>query len=272
MSQPIVACQGSLLHPLGIWTDWKLQALAKEQVSYFRNSYDLRQELCSKHYHPAAQLFMADVISMNTNIPTNTAFMLIAKHIRTSITEVRPQQNEALIAALKLVMLNNIFSFGDMTFKQMNGTALGTPPAPPYAMIYYGLHESKFLPQYQNHVVFYKRYIDDVLGIWLPHPNQKINSQLWEEFTASMNNHPGLTWEFNTPINKVDFMDLTISITNGHISSSLFERPLNLHLYIPPHSAHPPRLLPGIVHSTLFRIFILCSDHNDRILRTKVFS
>ena len=87
-SRPIFACPGSLLHPLGIWTDWKLQALAKEQVSYFRNSCDLRQELRSKHYHPTAQLFTADAISMYTSIPTNTAIMLIAKHIQTSITEV----------------------------------------------------------------------------------------------------------------------------------------------------------------------------------------
>ena len=184
-------------------------------MSYFQNSYDLRQEICSKHYHPTAQLFTADAISMYTNVLTNTAIMLIVKHIRTS--EVRPQQNEALIAALKLVMLNNIFSFRDMTFEQMNGTAMGTPPAPSYATIYYGLHESKFLLQYQNHVVFYKCFIDDVLGIWLPHPNPKINSQLWEEFTASMNYYPGLTWEFNTPTNKVNFIDLTISITNGNI-------------------------------------------------------
>ena len=84
---------------------------------------------------------------MYTNIPTNTAIMLIAKHIRKSVTEERPKQNDALIAALKLVMLNNIFCFGDMTFKQLNGTALGTPPAPPYATIYYGIHEKTF---YQN--------------------------------------------------------------------------------------------------------------------------
>ena len=82
--------------------------------------------------------------------------MLITKHIRTSVPKERPKQNETLIAALKLVMLNNIFSFGDMTFKQMNGTAMGALPAPPYATIYYGLHESKFLPQHQNQVVFYK--------------------------------------------------------------------------------------------------------------------
>ena len=66
-------------------------------------------------------------------------------------------------------------------------------------------------------------------------------------------------------------MDLTISIKNGRISTTLFKKPLNLHLYIPPHSAHPPRLLPGIVHSTLFQILTLCSDQNDRILCTKVF-
>ena len=66
-------------------------------------------------------------------------------------------------------------------------------------------------------------------------------------------------------------MDLTNSITIGNISTSPFEKPLNLHLFIPPHSDHPPGLLRGIVHSTLFWIFTLCSDHNDRILRTKVF-
>ena len=66
-------------------------------------------------------------------------------------------------------------------------------------------------------------------------------------------------------------MDLTITIPNGHISTSLFEKPLNLHLYIPPHSAHPPGLFPGFIHSTLFRIFTLCSDDNDWVLCTRVF-
>ena len=86
-----------------------------------------------------------------------------------------------------------------------------------------------------------------------------------------MNKFPGLKWELEDPSDKVNFMDLTITIQNGHISPSLFEKPLNLHLYIPPHSAHPPGLLPGIVHSTLFRIFNLCWDHDDRVLSTRVF-
>ena len=115
---------------MGIRIDRKLQTLEKQQVSYFCYSYELRQELCSTKHPPNTKLFTADTISMYTNIPTDTAIMLIAKHICRSVTEEQPKQIEALIAALKLVMLNNIFSFGDMTFKQLNGTAMGTPPAP----------------------------------------------------------------------------------------------------------------------------------------------
>ena len=86
-SRPIVACPGSLLNPLGIWIDRKLQAIAKQQESYFRNSFELHQQLCSTAYPPNAKLFTADALSMYTNIPMNTAIMLIAKHIRKSVTE-----------------------------------------------------------------------------------------------------------------------------------------------------------------------------------------
>ena len=198
--------------PLGIWIDRKLQVIAKQQESYFRNSFELRQQLCSTTYPTNAKLFTADAVSMYRNIPTNTAIMLIAKHIRKSVTEERPKQNDALIAALKLVMLNNIFCFGDMTFKQLNGTAMGTPPAPPYATIYYGIHEKNFLPKHNKHAIFYKRFIDDVFGIWIPHTNPQTDAQLWDESKQSMNAFPGLTWEFEDPSDKVNFMELTITI------------------------------------------------------------
>ena len=126
-------------------------------------------------------------------------------------------------------------------------------------------------PNIKKHVIFYKQFNDNIFGIWLPHPNSQTNACLWKEFTVSMNNFPRLTWEFDDPSDKVNFMDLMITIKNGAISTSLFEKPLNLHLYKPPHSAHPPGLLPGTVHRTLFQIFTLRSDHDNRILHANVF-
>ena len=54
-----------------------------------------------------------------------------------------------------------------------------------------------------------------------------------------MNEFPGLTWEFSDLSTSVDFMDMTITLNKtNEIETTLVEKKLNLHLYIPPHSAH----------------------------------
>ena len=210
---------------------------------------------------------------MYTNIRTHMAFNLIGKYLA---QYQRKNNNEyphdAVRAGLHLIMTMNLFTFGDLTFKQLNGTAMGTPPAPPYATIYYGIQEEKFLPHHSRRVIYYRRFIDDVIGIWCPNKNPQLDAVEWYEFKQKMNSFPGLTWEFSERSKMVDFMDMTITINNSNmIETMLFEKRLNLHLYIPPPSAHPPGLLPGIVYSTLFRIFTLCSCETDKIQRTKVF-
>ena len=170
-------------------------------------------------------------------------------------------------------MTMNLFTFGDLTLKQLNGTAMGTPPALPYATIYNGIHEEKFLPHHARRVIFYRRFINDVIGIWCPNKNPEREALEWNEFSDKVNSFPGLTWEFSARAKSIDFMDMTISINNSNkIETTLFKKRLNLHLYIPPHSAHPPGLLPGIVYGTLFRIFTLCSTENDKLQKTKGFS
>jgi hypothetical protein len=271
-SRPIVSCPGSLLAPLGTWVDRKLQPVATIQQSYFRNSFDLRQALLQLQLPPNARLFTADAVSMYTNIPTNTAINVIGQKLRryaSSHDSSYPVM--AVQSALSLVMRNNVFTFGDMTFKQLNGTAMGTPPAPPYATLYYSVYEDSFLHQFDKSLLFYKRFIDDVIGIWLCDSDPLTDENRWCAFQAAMNQGRGLNWEFSNRSHKVDFMDLTISIHTNCIQTTLYEKPMNLYLYIPPHSAHLPGLLPGIIHGTLFRIFTLCTDDDDKKLRTQTF-
>ena len=266
-SRPIVSCPGSLLHGLGVWVDRKLQEVAQQTVSYFRNTLELKKQLLELHLPTNARLFTVDAVSMYTNIPTHMALNLIVKNL----TQYQRKHNntyaqDAVRAGLCLIMTLNIFTFGDLTFKQLNGTATGTPPATPYATIYYGIHEETFLPHHSRRVIYYRRFIDDVICIWCQNKNPQLDDSEWNKFKQKMNSFPGVTWEFSERSKTVDFMDMTITINNSNmIDTTLFEKRLNLHLYIPPHSAHPPGLLPGIVYSTLLCIFTLCSCETDKL-------
>jgi len=271
-SRPIVSCPGSLLHPLGVWIDSKLQPLAKIQRSYFKNSFVLRQQLVELVLPPNARLFTADAVSMYTNIPTNRAAIMLGHLLRTyqrDLDHTYPVM--AVLKGLSLVMRNNVFTFGDCVFRQLNGTAMGTSPAPPYATLYYAAFENDFLSRFEDSLLFYRRFIDDVFGVWLCHADPAVDARRWQSFITAMNTGSELEWEVSERSSEVDFMDLHLSIVDDRTRMTLFEKPLNLHLYIPPHSAHAPGLLPGMINGSVFRIFTLCSDQNDRQERTRVF-
>ena len=266
-TRPIVSCSGSLLEALGVWVDDKLQIAAQRQRSYFKNSLELKQNLTTLDIPPNAFLFTADAESMYTNIPTHRALMLISRYLRNNVFEGIPVK--ALMEALRLVMTNNIFTFGDTIWKQKTGTAMGTPPAPPWATLFYALCEETFLDTFADNLINYSRYIDDVFGIWVPTSQ---NNDNWRLFKMAMNNPTyRLTWIISDLSQQVDFMDLTILIKNGKIQTTLYEKSSCLHLYIPPHSCHPHGLLPGVVHGQINRIMTLCTDPADQKQKTVCF-
>ncbi len=56
-----------------------------------------------------------------------------------------------------------------------------------------------------------------------------------------------LTWEAEPLGKEINFLDLTISLqANGHTLTKTFVKPMNLHLYIPPESAHPLGVLKAL--------------------------
>ena len=262
--RPIVSCSGSMLYALGVWVDTQLQIVATAQRSYFKSSAVLKDQLLRLELPPGAKLFKADAVSMYTNIPTRPAMHDIAAYLRSHAAEFPTINVPALIEALRLVMLNNVFTFGDTYWLQVSGTAMGTPPAPPYATLFYAIHEERsILPAFGDNLFFYRRFIDDVIGIWRPSTWRVDDAANWARLQDVMNSHRGMRWEFSDRCDSIDYMDMQLSIVNGSIVTGLFEKALNLYLYIPPHSAHPPGVLTGLVLGNAHRIYTLCSDPAD---------
>jgi len=268
-TRPIVSCSGSLLYALGVWVDDKLQIAARAQRSYFKSSFNLNRELSALHVPRGCTLFVADAESMYTNIPTHWALNRIGIYLNKNYFPGIPVR--ALMDALRIVMKNNIFTFGDTVWKQTTGTAMGTPPAPPWATLYYALNEDTFLPKFDENLVLYRRFIDDVFGIWKV-TDAETDAATWESFKRAMNSEVyQLKWIVSDRTEKVDFMDLTISLKETRLHTTLYEKPSNLHLYIPAHSSHPPGLLAGMIHGMVYRINMLCSDTDDKKKRINAF-
>jgi hypothetical protein len=66
---------------------------------------------------------------------------------------------------LCILMVHNIFTFGDTYWVQLSGTAMGSAASPAYATLYFAIHKQLF--NYLE-LLYYVRYINNVLGIWTP--------------------------------------------------------------------------------------------------------
>jgi hypothetical protein len=56
---------------------------------------------------------------------------------------------EFFLTKLEIIMTNNIFTFGDTYWVQLQGTAMGTPAAPLYSILTFGYYKNtKILPYF----------------------------------------------------------------------------------------------------------------------------
>ena len=84
-------------------------------------------------------------------------------------------------------------------------------------------------------------------------PPNKNKTTTWNNFKERLNSWGTLRWNIEEPSNYTHFLDLNISKKGSSITTSTFQKPLNLYLYIPPLSAHPPSCFKGLIHGELRR-------------------
>ncbi|KAL7527911.1 hypothetical protein ACHAXR_002185 [Thalassiosira sp. AJA248-18] len=242
-----------------------LQPMVKAQHTYFKDSYTLKQELDRLTLPANATIFSFDAVSMYTKIDTDDCIARLTAFLLDKETQARFQHYpaEALINAIIIIMKNNRMRFGDIIVRQLIGIAMGMSPAPSLANLYVAIHEERELLKFLTSSILYlRRFIDDGLAIWLHDPDPQVDAANWIAFTSAVKNG-GLDWTFTNRAPQVDFMDMTIKIVGSKIETTLFEKPLALHLYIPPHSCHAPGVSTSTVMGKVLRIFQLCSHEAD---------
>jgi len=253
-TRPIVSVVGSLLHGLGRWADRQLQTPGRSIPSYIKSSIDylarLRRLQEEKPFPPTARFFICDAVSMYTNIPTGPALREL-KHLPAHVVD-----------ALALIMRHNIFQFSDTYWKQLSGTAMGTPPACMWATLFFHSHEELLRSTHTEFLIDWARYIDDGIGVWNWTGTPECIAA-FESFSQRLQLHH-LQWVVSKPTTCVNYLDITLSIKDGRVTSTLFEKSLHLYLYLPRASAHPPGVLKGLIAGGLLRIIRLTSNPATR--------
>ena len=128
---------------------------------------------------------------------------------------------------------------------------MGTSAAVMWATLYYAYHENHtILPKHQHNLLYYKRFIDDIFGIWIGNTTDE-----WQEFCQDIDNFGVLTWDIKDQklSHRVNFLDLTLTIEDSRVISRTYQKDLNLYLYIPPASAHPPGVIKGLLYGLIRR-------------------
>jgi hypothetical protein len=100
------------------------------------------------------------------------------------------------------------------------------------------------------------------LAIWIDADDYAAS---WTTFKAKMNDYHSFGWLFSKLFPQGNFtMDLTLTINDGRIHSTLYEKDPNLITFtFRCISAHLPGRLLGLIHGLVFHIITLCTNPFD---------
>ncbi|CAJ0933467.1 unnamed protein product [Ranitomeya imitator] len=151
----------------------------------------------------------------------------------------------------------------EMDPEQVRGTAMGSHAAPPYANAYMIDFEESVIYKnslFQDHVILWKRYIDDVFCIWHGSPESLDN------FFAILNvSWPGFEFTINTSQDKINFLDtLVIKDKDGRLSTDLYFKDTDRNSLLHFDSLHPPSTKRSIPRAQYQRVQRIVSNTETR--------
>ncbi|SGY12080.1 BQ5605_C011g06381 [Microbotryum silenes-dioicae] len=129
---------------------------------------------------------------------------------------LREQTAGDLIYELVSFVLNNSYlGFQGKLFHQVSGTAMGTALAPTYANLFVGALEREARLLETPNLIFYGRYIDDVIAI-VKGPRSNVDICI----SALAQLHPSLVFDAEVSSNGLPFLDAFISKNSDPKNSS----------------------------------------------------
>ena len=235
-----------------------LRPLLQNIPTHITSSTHLITILNNTHVSPDDVLCSFDVTSLYPSIPIDAG--LAALKLTMEQAHWLPAKIDFVIALANWVLTNSYVTSNYRNYKQVKGTAMGTPFAVTYAEIFMHQHERKalamFFLRFMHHPTLIKRLIDDFLAI--------VRNTEEAVYLKECLNHSDIIITGGHSHTSVDFLDITLFkgphlYTHGTLDTTLFQKPMNTYGYITFTSFHQPHVFTNFIKGELRRFAITCS-------------
>ena len=265
--RPIVSGFCSCTCKLSEFLDSFLKYQAKRCNSYIKDTNHFLQKLKALKDLPSNSILVTlDVTSLYTNIDQDEGAEACFKKLEQRKRKDIP--SNLLKNLILLILKCNVFRFGATLYSQIKGTCMGTPMAPNFANIFMDDFEERLIDAFYcktgKRPLVWWRYIDDIFCIWT---DGEESLQEFLEFTNNFseneNMRSNIKFTTNQSTQEVNFLDVTVKLNDGIISTTIYSKPTDSHLYLNSGSNHPSHVIRNIPKSQFMRLRRICSDTVD---------
>ena len=209
----------------------------------------IKQQVAPSSY----KLVSFDVNSLFTNVPLDKTIDIILKRIynkREITANIGRKEMKDLIS---LCTKNVPFTFGNKIYQQRDGVAIGSPLELVLAETIMVELKKPIMPKLNNHLHFWKIYVDDTLTIvkegLINHALQQLGSF-----------HPNVQFTFETEFNRrIPFLDIRIMRKKSKIETTGYRKNINTSIYLNwfsfPFNTWKRRILKNL----LYQAYNICS-------------
>ena len=210
------------------------------------------EEVCNKlssvKLEADEELVSFDVVSLYTNVPVLESINVCADLLFKKL-EI-PVDKATFIELAKIASCDVMMLTHDGYYKQTEGLAMGSPPAPHLANGWM----SQFDSTIKGDSKIYFRYMDDILK-----EHKKVNiEQKLEEINSI---HSSLTFTREREKDgSLPMLDMNILNHEGNLSSTWYSKPSSTGLIMNYHALAPNKYKRAVVTGLVYRIFRSCSN------------
>ena len=231
-----------------------LQNYCSKTSSFVKDSTDFIQIIKHLSINPEETWVSFDVSALFTSIPVTVALQVINSKSSTcpSFTNICKIPTEKF-KLLEFTITNCIFCFNKKFYKQLQGSAMGSPVFPVIENIYMEHFESFTISTSPTLIKWWLRYFDDVhSAIRKDHVN-KLQEHLNSidppiKFTTKLPGTDGLP-----------FLDTLTKPTPNSIESTVYRKPTHTDRYLDCNSNHPISAKLSLIDTLIHRAKQVCS-------------